>query len=765
MSRTSKHIFSTILSIALFGAVYGDGEAPSLVEEGVGCPAMGVESTSFPDTPQNHWAYEAVAKLREHGILQGYPDGLYRGGRTATRYEMAVAVHAAWSKLKAMYEGLEGQIKALTDKLNSLEGLSAEVKSLRDQLAALEKDVDTMKSWGEDITNLKKLAGEFKEELTRLGADVEAMKKDLASMEERVRKLEHRRHTIEISGDANVLVLAGHGSTSAPSCDPCTGPNESYNTYGMIENGRVTGVGRGAYAPDRWGNPVGPLRDLTVLHEAAFQFKTTNERGPKAQATFVVGNTLSSTGSLTGWPPQGRAIGNLNSSLVGRSFLEGCTEIYFYDAKLMGAWKYGNLVFNAELGRIPYNMMPYLFQNGNSNYYYNENPRWFSHNYHFDGALFKFVVPSAELHLLGGRVSRRFASGAGDDCDCPCVDINPISIARPLPFCCGPFWTNQNVVPTGLGHSIDVDQIAAARLKVLLGKWGDLNLGYLVLGSNDSMEVCAPYRLCEPRTLITRPCEHPCGFNCTRVNRMDAFGGEARLKPLSRVELYGGYYKSNFNCGPDVIWSDDNNVYFAEASYAGNGYGLMGGYKRIEKNYYAPGNWDRLGLDSYPRDIEGPYSNLYVDILRNLRLTLWGRWYRGISEAVRNNYYTDLIGQIDYKVTPRWTLSTKYKQIEIGNRWLRACLCDNLRQRWGTFKSRYAFTDNVVFVLGYAFGGTNWLTPFHFTGFRCLTPGTPCCNPFNCRPTLNDFWGRGNGCVSGNVFKGGLIYAHFIYKF
>ncbi len=33
----------------------------------------------FPDVPPNHWAFEAVEKLRNAGILIGYPDGTFGG--------------------------------------------------------------------------------------------------------------------------------------------------------------------------------------------------------------------------------------------------------------------------------------------------------------------------------------------------------------------------------------------------------------------------------------------------------------------------------------------------------------------------------------------------------------------------------------------------------------------------------------------------------------------------------------------------------------
>lgn len=49
----------------------------------------------FPDVPSNHWAYEYVTRLKQAGILTGYPDGNFAGDRMMTRYEFAAIVYRA----------------------------------------------------------------------------------------------------------------------------------------------------------------------------------------------------------------------------------------------------------------------------------------------------------------------------------------------------------------------------------------------------------------------------------------------------------------------------------------------------------------------------------------------------------------------------------------------------------------------------------------------------------------------------------------------
>jgi len=65
----------------------------------------------FSDVPAKHWAYDAVNKLAQAGIVDGYSDGTFRGDKTMTRYEMAQIV------AKAMNKSLNSDQKAIVDKL------------------------------------------------------------------------------------------------------------------------------------------------------------------------------------------------------------------------------------------------------------------------------------------------------------------------------------------------------------------------------------------------------------------------------------------------------------------------------------------------------------------------------------------------------------------------------------------------------------------------------------------------------------------------
>jgi hypothetical protein len=91
---------------------------------------LGVAGTSFAasnpfvDVPANNWAYGAVSKLAQAGIIDGYGDGTFKGDKTITRYEMAQIVAKALANedkadavQKAQIQKLEAEYADELDKL------------------------------------------------------------------------------------------------------------------------------------------------------------------------------------------------------------------------------------------------------------------------------------------------------------------------------------------------------------------------------------------------------------------------------------------------------------------------------------------------------------------------------------------------------------------------------------------------------------------------------------------------------------------------
>ena len=97
----------------------------------------------FSDVPADSWAYDAVTTLAADGVIDGYPDGTYKGQNTMTRYEMAQIVARAMAKTD-----LEKADKALVDKLAA--EFAEELDNLGVRVTDLEKKSDNVK-WGGEL--------------------------------------------------------------------------------------------------------------------------------------------------------------------------------------------------------------------------------------------------------------------------------------------------------------------------------------------------------------------------------------------------------------------------------------------------------------------------------------------------------------------------------------------------------------------------------------------------------------------------------------
>lgn len=63
-------------------------------------PTTSEVQASFPDVPANYWARNFIGRLAEKGVIQGYPDGLYRPTASLTRAEFAIIITGAFNQDK-----------------------------------------------------------------------------------------------------------------------------------------------------------------------------------------------------------------------------------------------------------------------------------------------------------------------------------------------------------------------------------------------------------------------------------------------------------------------------------------------------------------------------------------------------------------------------------------------------------------------------------------------------------------------------------------
>jgi len=124
----------------------------------------------FKDLDKDHWAYQAVVDLQQKGILIGYPGDYFKGKRTLTRYEFAIAIRRLLDHLPPGTPGPQGdagapgppgpsgsagpdygpqidEIKRLVDEFkNELAAQGVRIGDIEKRLDALTKDVDAIKN-------------------------------------------------------------------------------------------------------------------------------------------------------------------------------------------------------------------------------------------------------------------------------------------------------------------------------------------------------------------------------------------------------------------------------------------------------------------------------------------------------------------------------------------------------------------------------------------------------------------------------------------
>lgn len=94
----------------------------------------------FRDVDQNHWAYQAVEGLRDRNIVSGYPDGYFKGKRTLTRYEFAVAIDRAVKLVSGGRRDANPMESTLQLDARDIETLRRLLKEFREELASLGRE-------------------------------------------------------------------------------------------------------------------------------------------------------------------------------------------------------------------------------------------------------------------------------------------------------------------------------------------------------------------------------------------------------------------------------------------------------------------------------------------------------------------------------------------------------------------------------------------------------------------------------------------------
>jgi len=608
---------------------------------------------NFPDVPDNHWAYEALARMKREGILVGYPDGLFRGGRPATRYEMAVAIHAAFTHLKNLIDGLNGQIEDIKRQMaggGDMQGL----QNLKSALEALQADVNRMKE--QDIADLRRMAQTFERELASLGVDVQQMKRDLGSLADRVTNLENRL-PVDISGGLDFWLGSGMGDDD--------------DTFGLTVDARPTGVGDGSYDD---GEPVGGMRDLTIMHEASLTLTGARKTGPRFKVTMVFGNMLHDEEAEFDEFDGGSGFGNQSQGAAGSGFSEASSSFYIQNASIGLDSSFLGMAFNADIGRMGYKVSPYTFQRQDVTPYF-ANDRWDNAEWSMDGANLGFNFGNAKLNVFGGRT-------AGDD------DENGTGRAsngtQIQPLTAGGMGTSTFGGPWS--GALEIDQMLGFHLSLPVLNNGSLNLAYLWLDAND-----------------TQGSDLDPGIGIAPANRVNVLGGDLKFN-FGNFMVGAGYSESTISSNGEHELDDDNSAWFAQVGLDSNRWGATLGFRSIEENFGAPGDWGRIGTWWNPTDIEGFYADAHFDLTDMFRLKAKGEWYNGLDSTAGSVHEDDDITRfvigLEYKMATSWDMMIGYERVDVDSV-AGSILSDEHEQTWWNLGFGWAISDNAKWSLMY----------------------------------------------------------------
>jgi hypothetical protein len=175
MNNRKKALFATLALSAAFGV------------------GMALQA-KFTDIPAKHWAEGAVNRMVGEGIVNGYPDGTFRGNNTVNRYE----VTSMFDRLIASkrFAGIEGNANKAAQVESDISALRAAAASNAASVAALQADIAALKASAGSATGA--INPELAARITQLEEKVAALStSDNVSFNERITALEDSLKTLQ----------------------------------------------------------------------------------------------------------------------------------------------------------------------------------------------------------------------------------------------------------------------------------------------------------------------------------------------------------------------------------------------------------------------------------------------------------------------------------------------------------------------------------------------------------------------------------------
>jgi hypothetical protein len=219
----------------------------------------------FKDVPFSHWSYDAVNKLAAKGILQGYPDGTFKGKQTVTRYALAMVTAKMLANVEQMLETGIGSNLVTKADLQTLEKLTVEfadelallgvkVTALEDDMQVVKEDVSMLKR---DVDGIKDYMAKGGMEKVKLSGDMLVRHTNLITNKDLVNDNTRTESQIRFKFKANIdenitavarwRLFAKEGDSNNPSANPTFTRNSGFGSAGIGNTTTADGVVDVAY--------------------------------------------------------------------------------------------------------------------------------------------------------------------------------------------------------------------------------------------------------------------------------------------------------------------------------------------------------------------------------------------------------------------------------------------------------------------------------------------------------------------------------------
>lgn len=173
MNRAKKILKKITLLIVLFEIIFSS-YTPVFSQTARQKDASVVAVNELSDLESNEWAYKAVQGLVEkYDVLEGYPDGTFKGQKPSTRFELAAAVYDLATyfsdEIAQDRDDLAKLAKLLDEFSNEIKTLQGKVDELQTKVAAIDTRTTTLEGTvAEQAAKLQKHEEELLEHEKRL---------------------------------------------------------------------------------------------------------------------------------------------------------------------------------------------------------------------------------------------------------------------------------------------------------------------------------------------------------------------------------------------------------------------------------------------------------------------------------------------------------------------------------------------------------------------------------------------------------------------